>query len=50
MFRRSMPTDVIVHSDKGSQYNSKYFQDKINKYQFQSSMSGNDCSYDNADC
>ena len=50
MFRRGMPTNVIVHSDKGSQYCSKDFQDKINKYQLQSSMSGKGCCYDNAAC
>jgi len=50
MFRRGMPTDVIVHSDKGSQYCSKDFQDKINKYQLRSSMSGKGCCYDNAAC
>jgi putative transposase len=45
-----MPTDVIVHSDKGSQYCSKDFQDKINKYQLRSSMSGKGSCYGNAAC
>jgi transposase InsO family protein len=50
MFRRGMPTGVIVHSDKGSRYCSKDFQDKIKKYQLKSSMSGKGCCYDNAAC
>ena len=50
MFRRGMPQNVIVHSDKGSQYASKQFQDKITEYQLQSSMSGTGCCYDNAAC
>ena len=50
MFRRAMPTGTIVHSDKGSQYCSKDFQDNLKKYQLTSSMSGKGCCYDNAAC
>jgi putative transposase len=50
MFRRGMPKDVIVHSDKGSQYCSEEFQSKLKEYDLISSMSGTGCCYDNAAC
>ena len=39
MFRRGMPSDVIVHSDKGSQYCSENFQEKLTEHKLVSSMS-----------
>ena len=50
MFRRGMPKDVIVHSDKGSQYCSECFQNTLKEYSLISSMSGTGCCYDNAAC
>ena len=50
MFRREMPSHVIVHSDKGSQYACKDFQEDIEHYRLISSMSGKGCCYDNAAC
>ena len=49
-FNRKMPKDVIVHSDKGSQYACKAFQEEIEKRNLISSMSGKGCCYDNAAC
>ena len=50
MFRRGMPSGVIVHSDKGSQYCSENFQDTLTEHKLISSMSGTGCCYDNAAC
>lgn len=50
MFRRGMPSGVIVHSDKGSQYCSENFQEKLTEHKLVSSMSGTGCCYDNAAC
>lgn len=50
MFRRGMPKNVIVHSDKGSQYCSDHFQKNLDDYGLISSMSGTGCCYDNAAC
>jgi transposase InsO family protein len=50
MFKRGMPKGVLIHSDKGSQYCSKEFQNLVTKYDLTSSMSGTGCCYDNAAC
>ena len=50
LFRRSFPSGVIIHSDKGSQFCSKQFQDVVKKNWLLSSMSGKGCCYDNAAC
>lgn len=50
MFRRLMPSGVIIHSDKGSQYCSNNFQAKLGHYQLIPSMSSKGCCYDNAAC
>ena len=39
---------IIFHSDRGSQYRSKSFQDMLNKYGIIGSMSKPGCPYDNA--
>lgn len=39
---------LIFHSDKGSQYTSKNFQELLKGYKFMSSMSGKGNCYDNA--
>ena len=48
LWRRKMPTDVIVHSDRGSQYCSTAYQSLIEKHQLQCSMSAKGNCYDNA--
>lgn len=48
LFRRKMPTDVIVHSDRGSQYCSKRFSRLIAKHGLRASMSKRGDCYDNA--
>jgi transposase InsO family protein len=48
LFRRSFPRDVIVHSDRGSQYCSKRFQRLIEKHGLLCSMSKRGDCYDNA--
>lgn len=50
LFRRNFPSGVIIHSDKGSQYCSKQYQDVIKEYWLLSSMSYKGCCYDNAAC
>ncbi len=50
MFKRSMPTNVLVHSDKGAQYTSESFHSKLIDYKLVPSMSGTGCCYDNAAC
>lgn len=48
LFRRKMPKHVIVHSDRGSQYCSKAYQQLIDEHNLQCSMSGKGNCYDNA--
>ena len=48
LWRRKLPTGVIVHSDRGSQYCSRDYQALINKNLLQCSMSGKGNCYDNA--
>ncbi|MCB1704017.1 MAG: IS3 family transposase, partial [Halioglobus sp.] len=45
---RGMPTGVIVHSDRGSQYCSKAYQTLLDEYGLICSMSGRGNCYDNA--
>lgn len=48
LWRRKCPTEVIVHSDRGSQYCSKEYQDLLNKYGLFCSMSKKGDCFDNA--
>lgn len=48
LWRRQMPTGVIVHTDRGSQYCSGDYQDLIKKHQLICSMSAKGNCYDNA--
>lgn len=48
MFRRGFPRDVIIHSDRGSQYCSKRYQKLIKLNGLICSMSRKGCCYDNA--
>jgi transposase InsO family protein len=50
LWRRQFPTNVIVHSDRGSQYCSKQYQKLLKQNQLICSMSGKGCCYDNAAC
>lgn len=40
--------EVIIHSDRGSQYTSKQYRKKIQAHNFKLSYSGKGCPYDNA--
>jgi len=48
LWRRSMPRDVIVHTDRGSQYCSSEYQKIITAHKLLSSMSAKGNCYDNA--
>ena len=48
LFRRAMPTGVIVHSDRGSQYCSTRFQRQLTGHGLKCSMSKRGDCYDNA--
>ena len=48
LWRRKMPTDVIVHSDRGGQYCSSAFQKLIKQHRLRCSMSKRGDCYDNA--
>jgi putative transposase len=48
LWRRHMPTGVIVHSDRGSQYCSSAYQGLIKKHGLVCSMSAKGNCYDNA--
>lgn len=48
LFRRKLPTEVIVHSDRGSQYCSKRYQRLLKKHALLCSMSKRGDCYDNA--
>jgi transposase InsO family protein len=48
LFRRGFPREVIVHSDRGSQYCSHRFQQLLQKHSLLCSMSRTGCCYDNA--
>lgn len=48
LWRRRMPTGVIVHTDRGSQYCAKDYQALIDKHELLCSMSAKGNCYDNA--
>ena len=48
LWRRRLPTGVIVHTDRGSQYCSSTYQALISKHGLLCSMSAKGCCYDNA--
>lgn len=48
LWRRRMPKDVIVHSDRGSQYCSSRYQSLLSRHGLVSSMSAKGNCYDNA--
>ena len=48
LWNRKMPTGVIVHSDRGSQYCSKTYRRLLERYNLNCSMSGRGNCYDNA--
>jgi len=48
LFRRKRPKNVIVHSDRGSQYCSHDYQTLLRANQLICSMSAKGCCYDNA--
>ena len=48
LWRRHMPTRVIVHSDRGSQYCSGAYQQLISEHELLCSMSAKGNCYDNA--
>jgi putative transposase len=48
LWHRKMPTGVIVHSDRGSQYCSAAYQKRFHKHQLVCSMSKKGDCYDNA--
>lgn len=48
LFRRGMPSGVIVHSDRGSQYCSHRFQRLLDRHGLHCSMSKRGDCYDNA--
>lgn len=48
LWRRGFPKDVIVHTDRGSQYCSTAYQVLLRQHALICSMSGKGCCYDNA--
>jgi len=48
LWRRGFPKEVIVHSDRGSQYCSNIYRDIIGKHQLKQSMSRKGNCWDNA--
>ena len=48
LFRRNFPSDVIVHSDRGSQYCSNQYRNILKKYDLIGSMSRKGNCWDNA--
>jgi putative transposase len=48
LWKRGMPTGVIVHSDRGSQYCSELYQRLLTKHGLACSMSGTGNCHDNA--
>ena len=48
LWRRKLPKDVIIHSDRGSQYCSVVYQKLLDTYQLVCSMSKKGDCYDNA--
>ena len=48
LWRRKRPRNVIVHSDRGSQYCSADYQALLKRHNLRGSMSAKGCCYDNA--
>ncbi len=48
LFRRGFPEEVIIHSDRGSQYCSKDYRDLITAYNLKQHMSRKGNCWDNA--
>lgn len=48
LFRRGLPKDVIIHSDRGSQYCSKDYRELIAAHKLKQSMSKKGNRWDNA--
>ena len=48
LWRRKIPVGVIVHSDRGSQYCARAYQDLLTSHQLHCSMSAKGNCYDNA--
>ena len=48
LWRRKRPENVIVHTDRGSQYCSGDYQALLKRYNLRGSMSAKGCCYDNA--
>ena len=48
LFQRKMPYDVIMHTDRGSQYCSHEHRDLLDEYGLIASMSARGNCYDNA--
>ncbi|EON4378426.1 IS3 family transposase, partial [Shigella sonnei] len=48
LWRRKRPRNVIVHSDRGSQYCSADYQALLKWHNLRGSMSAKGCCYDNA--
>jgi transposase InsO family protein len=48
LFRRGFPPGVIVHSDRGSQYCSKRYQNLLRRNKLRCSMGRTGCCYDHA--
>ena len=48
LWKRKMPKDVIVHSDRGSQYCSTLYQSLLTQHELKCSMSTKGSCYDNA--
>lgn len=48
LWKRKMPTGVLVHSDRGSQYCSTHYQWLLTRHELKCSMSAKGNCYDNA--
>ncbi len=48
LWRRKRPKQIIVHTDRGSQYCSGDYQALLGRHHLQGSMSAKGCCYDNA--
>ena len=50
LWRRHFPTQIIVHSDRGSQYCSNDYQQLLKDHELIGSMSAKGCCYERAAC
>ena len=46
--RNGTPTELVFHSDRGSQYSSRRYQSILSEYHITGSMSKPGCPYDNS--